>query len=158
MKFSRLQNMEVKNNLETGVTLKSFFKNNVAKKFFKMKSFGMQDGGCLLLALFLKKVADDLNLKSEIVYFGRSEKIQDHYVLKISETKHIEDLYIDSDGIQSKLEMIEKLKEFEFINTSLFENVNLSLVDSEIDKDPEFVNFLYKDFGASVKDILKGLL
>lgn len=148
-------NCDIKNNTIEGDNLYKFIIKNVFKKFIKNKSYGTQDGGCLIFAIFMKEICDKLNLENSIVLFSRNKVIEDHFVLKVNSSKYGL-IFIDSDGIHTKDDMINKLKYFEFLDTYLVEDIDISKVKI-VEKDPVFTEYLIDTFSTQIKDILKTL-
>lgn len=152
MILGKIVGLNYKNSTKEGETISEFANKRLARIFFKEKSFGIQDGGSLIFALFMKKILHDIDIDSNIVLFSRSLKVEDHFALQVNSSKY-ETIYIDSDGIHKEDDMIQKLKNFEFIDASLFENINISRI-RYVDKDEYFVNELYGKFKDDLKEEL----
>lgn len=122
--------------------------------YYSKHNTGFQDGGCLVYATFIKEAIEEQGHKCEIVVVGR-EDINDHYIAKAN-TKYGE-TYIDSDGIFTKEEMINKVDEFENIdnNKIVIRTIDLDNRDDEHEVvfDRELASEMYINSYTSFKGI-----
>lgn len=154
MILGKIIGLNYKNSTDEGEIIREFANKELAKEFFKEKSFGVQDGGCLIFALLMKKMLSDINIDSSIVLFSRSMRVEDHFALQVNSNKY-KTIYIDSDGIHTEDDMVQKLKEFDFIDSYLFANIDISRV-RHVDKDSYFVSELYDKFNEKFREISVG--
>lgn len=100
--------------------------DNVLDALVERHFCGWFDGGCYTLA---KAIAEHFPT-AEAYHVSRTEQHRDHAVIYIPELKS----YLDADGLQTKAQLISKMKEVELVDVS----VCLPFVD--IDKYPVFAD------------------
>ncbi|AXH16443.1 hypothetical protein CP985_13645 [Malaciobacter mytili LMG 24559] len=155
--LTTIQNYEIINFTPEGKELSLLANNNLLEILYKKYSFGFQDGGCLIFASLISSFVEN----SKIVSVGRRGN-SDHFA--VSMKSKYGNIYIDSDGVFTKDEIIFKQFQMElFALVPSYEHIIIEEYDLhefntlDIVFDESIISDMKKDYGSLLVKILKDL-
>jgi hypothetical protein len=121
---------------------------------------GCMDGGCLIFAKAFLRIADDLTstasysnkyAKGKLVSLKSEDGVVQHFCVRID--THSKTIFVDSDGVHSEAQMIEKMLKLEnVVITHMSVASVLDIAKTEAYKDEYLENLLYTLVDLNLND------
>lgn len=149
MRFQALKSRRIRNLLPFGIELQRFARTHVGD-FSEKTEFGFQDGGCLMFAASLRIWSNE-SLGLGAIYGIHKPLQAQHVAALFGEVSNKMSLYLDSDGVGTAEDLLEKMHILEgltdmWVDTYSMDNETIIPYRSDLVED--LVNRLHKCFGT----------